>query len=102
LLEIGTRREGQRVRHTNLLSPHAWSPHESGSKKVRRLQSASVGGHGPFRGLDAPLALMFFYHDRGKKDNRQLTRLNRKKVESTIPLALLSATQATDGFHSIQ
>jgi hypothetical protein len=35
LVEVRTRSERKGVRHTNLLSPHAWSPHSSGRKKVR-------------------------------------------------------------------
>ena len=30
----------------------------------------SMGGHGPFRGLDAPLALLFLYHNRAWISNR--------------------------------
>ena len=31
-----------------------------------------VGGHGPFRGLDAPLALGVFYHNENGENNNTL------------------------------
>jgi hypothetical protein len=44
------------IRHTKLLSLLAWSPHESGWKEDSS-NCRTGGGHGPFRGLDAPFAL---------------------------------------------
>ena len=44
------------VRHTKLLSRFAWSPHASGWKEDSS-NCRTEGGHGPFRGLDAPFAL---------------------------------------------
>jgi hypothetical protein len=41
------------VRHTKLLSRFAWSPHASGWKEDSS-NCRTEGGHGPFRGLDAP------------------------------------------------
>jgi hypothetical protein len=43
------------VRHTKLLSRFAWSPHASGWKEDSS-NCETEGGHGPFRGLDAPFA----------------------------------------------
>jgi hypothetical protein len=56
LLEIGARRKGERVRHTNLLSLHAWSPHNQAERRFVTFILTSMGGHGPFHGLGAPLA----------------------------------------------
>jgi hypothetical protein len=44
------------VRHTKLLSRFACSPHASGWKEDSS-NCRTEGGHGPFRGLDAPFAL---------------------------------------------
>jgi hypothetical protein len=44
------------IRHTKLLSRFAWSPRASGWKEDSS-KSETEGGHGPFRGLDAPFAL---------------------------------------------
>lgn len=55
VLETGVRRQRYGVRHTNLLSVHAWS-----SAAVRLKEGSSsfssivLGGHGPARGRDAP------------------------------------------------
>jgi hypothetical protein len=55
LFEVGA--SGQiSVRHTKLLSRFAWSPHASGWKEDSS-NCRTEGGHGPFRGLDAPFAL---------------------------------------------
>ena len=44
------------LRHTKLLSRFAWSPRASGWKEDSS-KCETEGGHGPFRGLDAPFAL---------------------------------------------
>jgi hypothetical protein len=40
----------------------------------------SVGGHGPFRGLDAPLALQTLYH--GKTEKTSSSEVQRAIVET--------------------
>ena len=42
--------------HTNILSCDAWSPPGQAERRFADVRT-SVGGHGPFRGLEAPLAL---------------------------------------------
>jgi len=53
-----------------------------------------VGGHGPFRGLDAPLALISFYQDRGKKDSqRDLVELFSLAAPETPAMVCASRTK---------
>ena len=63
VVETGTRRQRNRVRHTNLLSRMPGVRTHQAERKFAIWFSTSVGGHGPFRGLDAPLALPTLYHE---------------------------------------
>src|SRR5262245_14361406 len=70
LLEIGTRREPQCIRHTNLLSLNAWSSHLSGGKKVRHLVGLVGGWAQPFpRTGCVPNAIQFFITEWQKKQH---------------------------------
>ena len=57
------------VRHTKLLSHFAWSPRASGWKEDS-WKCETEGGHGPFRGLDAPFALRMKVKNNGVEVKR--------------------------------
>jgi hypothetical protein len=63
-IETGTRRQRDRVRHTNLLSRMPGVRTGQAERKIRNFDQQHSGWHGPFRGLDAPLALQTLYHER--------------------------------------
>jgi hypothetical protein len=52
-----------RVRHTNLLSRMPGVRTHQAERKFAIDIGTSIGGHGPSRGLDAPLALQKLYHE---------------------------------------
>ncbi|MBV8553868.1 MAG: hypothetical protein JOY54_21420 [Acidobacteriaceae bacterium] len=51
--------------------------------------SLLMGGHGPFRGLDAPLALVFLYHRRKQKGTcGKAVSIPRKEAAHVVPSPL--------------